>query len=87
MQAARWLWILLDLSYADWRYIFVTEKPLIAELGIYSGCIFRSFGVPRYPQWEGVLDGQRMMTGDDSGGNVWTVARTWEGVACGGGAA
>jgi hypothetical protein len=44
--------------------------------------------VPRYFQWErGGLDAHRMMTGDDTGGDVWTVAGAWEGLACSRGAA
>jgi hypothetical protein len=36
------------------------------------------FLVPRYFQWErGGLDAHRMMTGDDTGGDVWTVAGAW----------
>ncbi len=34
--------------------------------------------VPRYFQWErGGLDAHGMMTGDDTGGDVWTVAGAW----------
>jgi hypothetical protein len=29
----------------------------------------------------GGLDAHRMMTGDDTGGDVWTVAGGWEGLA------
>jgi hypothetical protein len=44
--------------------------------------------VPRQFQWNrGGLAGHRMMPADDTGGNAWTVAGAWEGLACGGGTA
>ena len=34
--------------------------------------------VPRYFQWEGGLDGWRMIAIDDTGTDLWTVAWAWE---------
>ena len=34
--------------------------------------------VPRYFQWDGGLDGWRMMAIDDTGTDLWTVAGAWE---------
>ena len=35
----------------------------------------------------GGLIGHKMVPADDTGGDVWTIAGAWEGLACGGGAA
>jgi len=40
--------------------------------------------VPRYFQWEGGLDGWRMMATDDTGTDLWTVAGAWEKLKGGG---
>ena len=44
-------------------------------------------GSSLFPVGTGGLDAHGMMTGDDTGGDVWTVAGAWEGLACSGGAA
>jgi hypothetical protein len=44
----------------------------------WNTCELCSILVPRYFQWErGGLDAHGMMTGDDTGGEVWTVAGAW----------
>ena len=45
------------------------------------------FGSSLFPVGTGGLDAYGMMTGDDTGGDVWTVAGAWEGLACRRGAA
>jgi hypothetical protein len=45
-----------------------------------SGFVVISSGI-------GGLDAHRMMLGDDTRGDVWTVVGTWHSLACGGGAA
>ncbi len=40
--------------------------------------------VPRYFQWEGGLDGWRMMAIDDTGTDLWTVVGAWEELEGGG---
>ena len=44
-------------------------------------------GSSLFPVGTGGLDAHGMMTGDDTGGDVWTVVGTWQSLACGGGAA
>ena len=44
-------------------------------------------GSSLFPVGTGGLDAHGMMTGDDTGGDVWTVAGAWEGLACSRGAA
>ncbi len=45
-----------------------------------SGILF-----PHYTQWYlGGLDGHMMMTGDDTGTDLWTVAGAWEELEGGG---
>ncbi len=52
-----------------------------------QGCIFLAYQVllvPRYFQWEGGLDGWRMMAIDDTATVLWTVAGAWEELERGG---
>ena len=52
------------------------ESWIWGIVGVFPGPSSKT--VPRYFQWErGGLDAHGMMTGDDTGGDVWTVAGAW----------
>ena len=68
--------------------IYGTSSDLAFYAGLLNSAAVKLFlGSSLFPVGTGGLDAYGMMTGDDTGGDVWTVAGAWEGLACSRGAA